>query len=102
MNLSSSVLTFYGAILKNVTKKIGEISMKLSIELPDIKPLSDMNDKYLKEMLIATLYNIGKISANEAAEVLGKTRREFEELLPNFGFSILNDSAENIEIELNA
>jgi predicted HTH domain antitoxin len=76
--------------------------MRLSIELPDIKPLSDMNDKYLKEMLIATLYNVGKISAKEAAKILGKTRREFEELLPKFGFSILNDSQDNIEIELNA
>lgn len=76
--------------------------MRLSIELPDIKPLSDMNDNYLKEMLISTLYNIGKISAKEASNILGKTRREFEELLPKFGFSILNDSQENIEIELNA
>jgi predicted HTH domain antitoxin len=76
--------------------------MRLSIELPDIKPLSDMNDKYLKEMLIATLYNLGKISAKEAAKILSKTRREFEELLPQFGLSILNDSQENIEIELNA
>ena len=76
--------------------------MRVSIELPDIKPLSDMNDKYLKEMIIATLYNIGKISAKEAAMILGKTRRQFEELLPKFGFSILNDSQENIEIELNA
>lgn len=76
--------------------------MRLSIELPDIKPLSDMNDEYLKEMLIATLYHIGKISAKEAANILGKTRRDFEELLPQFGFSILNDSRENIEIELNA
>ena len=76
--------------------------MRLFIELPDIKPLSNMNDKYLKEMLIATLYNNGKISANEAAKILGKTRREFEKLLPKFGFSILNDSPENIEIELKA
>lgn len=76
--------------------------MRVSIELPDIKPLSGMNGKYLKEMLIATLYNVGKISAKEAANILGKTRREFEELLPELGFSILNDSNENIEIELKA
>ena len=76
--------------------------MRLSIELPDIKPLSDMNDKFFKELIVATLYNIGKISAREAAKILGITRRQFEELLPKFGFSILNDSQENIEIELNA
>lgn len=82
--------------------KSGDFSMKLSIELPDIRPLSDLNDIYLKEMLIAALYNVGKISAHEAAMILGKTRREFEELLPQFGFSILNDSQDNIDIELNA
>jgi len=87
-------------VLKNIN--LGDFPMRLSIELPDIKPLSDMNDKFLKELLISTLYNVGKISANEAAKILGKTRREFEELLPRFGFSILNDSQENIEIELNA
>ncbi len=30
------------------------------------------------------------------------TRRAFEELLPRFGFSILVDSRENLETELNA
>jgi len=61
-----------------------------------------MDDHYLREMLVSSLYNIEKILAKEAAQILGKTRREFEEILPKFGFSIFNDSYENIEIELNA
>lgn len=76
--------------------------MKLTIELPEIKPLSDLDDIYLKEMLIATLYHVGKLSAKEASTILDKTRREFEEMLPKFGFSVLNDSQENIDIDLNA
>jgi predicted HTH domain antitoxin len=76
--------------------------MELTLELPDIKPLSDVNDKYLKEMLVANLYHIGRLSEKEAREILGKTRREFEELLPKFGFSILGDTQDNIAFELEA
>lgn len=76
--------------------------MTLSIELPDIKPLKGIDDQYLRELLVVSLYNVGKISAKEAGQILSLNRREFEELLPRFGFSILNDSEDNIEIELNA
>lgn len=76
--------------------------MELTLELPDIKPLSDINDKYLKEMLVANLYHIGRLSEKEAREILGKSRREFEELLPKFGFSVLGDSPDNVAIEINA
>ena len=76
--------------------------MELTLELPDIQPLSDVNGKYLKEMLVANLYHIGRLSEREAREILGKTRREFEELLPKFGFSILGDTQDNIVFELNA
>jgi predicted HTH domain antitoxin len=75
--------------------------MELTLELPDIKPLSDINNKYVKEMLVANLYHIGRLSEKEAREILGKSRREFEELLPKFGFSILGDTQENIAFEFN-
>jgi hypothetical protein len=52
--------------------------------------------------LIATLYHIGKLSEKEACLSLHKTRRDFEEMLPQFGFSILADNHDNINIELNA
>ncbi len=76
--------------------------MELTVALPDIKPLADVNDNYLREMLIANLYHIGKLSEKEARDVLGKSRREFEELLPKFGFSILGDSPSNLVHEVNA
>ncbi len=76
--------------------------MRFSIDLPEIKPLSEVNDIYLKELIISALYNIGKLSEKEARTILGKTRREFENLLPQFGFSILSDSPENINLELEA
>lgn len=76
--------------------------MELLLELPDIKPLADVTGKYLKEMLMANLYHLGRLSEKEAREILGKTRREFEELLPKFGLSVLSDTPENIAVELNA
>jgi hypothetical protein len=73
--------------------------MIVTLELPD----SIASDpRYLKEALIAMLYNKGKLSERQAREALGMTRRAFEEMLPRFGFSILVDSPENLEIELSA
>ena len=73
--------------------------MKLSIELPDIQPLKGVNAASLTEMLMANLYHLGKLSEKEARSVLKLTRREFEDLLPNYGFSILADSSKSIAVE---
>ena len=48
------------------------------------------------------LYHNGKLSEKEACVILNKSRREFEEILPHFGVSILSDEQELIDIELNA
>jgi hypothetical protein len=74
--------------------------MVVSLELPD--SMASVDPRYLKEALIAMLYHTGKLSERQAREVLGMTRRAFEEMLPRFGFSVLVDSKENLEIELNA
>lgn len=75
--------------------------MKVIIDLPDRDDLG-VDEHYAKEALVATLYTNGKLSGREAREVLGMTRRGFEEMLPRYGFSILVDTPENIETELNA
>lgn len=74
--------------------------MKVSVELPD--SMVEVDSRYLKEALVATLYHTGKLSERQAREALGMTRRAFEEMLPRFGFSILVDSQANLEIELSA
>lgn len=70
--------------------------MELKVTLPDIQPFAGLNESYLKEMLIATLYHLGKLSAKEAHDVLGMPMREFEELLPKFSYSILNDASKEL------
>ncbi len=73
--------------------------MKISVELPD--DILSVDQRYLKEALVATLYYTGKLSAKQARQILGMTRRAFEDMLPRFGFSILVDSQDNLEIELS-
>ncbi|HEV7671383.1 MAG TPA: UPF0175 family protein [Thermoanaerobaculia bacterium] len=73
--------------------------MRVSVDLPDT--LVNLAPHYLREALVAQLYHTGKLSERQAREVLGMTRRAFEELLPRFGLSILIDSPENLEVELN-
>jgi hypothetical protein len=74
--------------------------MRLALEIPDTAPIAELNQQYLKEALVATLYHVGKL--REACEALGMTRRAFQELLPRFGFSVLGDDPHTIKTELNA
>ena len=74
--------------------------MEISLDLPDTAALVQPDQTYLKEALVVTLYHVGKLSEKEACLTLGISRRAFEELLPQFGFSILADTPETIDAEL--
>ena len=76
--------------------------MKISVDLPDTAALVHLDQTYLKEVLVAILYHVGKLSEKEACLTLGISRRAFEELLPRFGFSVLADTPETIDVELHA
>jgi hypothetical protein len=69
------------------------------MELPDIP---GVDHRYLTEALVAMLYHTGKLSEKQACYVLSMTRRAFEEMFPRFGFAILVNSQENLDIELHA
>jgi hypothetical protein len=76
--------------------------MKVSLEFPDTASLTQLDQDYLKQVLVATLYHLGKLSEHEACVVLGVTRRAFEDLLPRFGFSLLADDQATIDVERHA
>lgn len=76
--------------------------MKILVEFPDTEPLAHLDQQYLKEVLVAMLYHLGKLSEKEACTALSLTRRAFEEILPQFDFSVLADDRETIETELSA
>jgi len=73
--------------------------MKVTIDLPD--RLGDIDEMYAREALVATLYSNGKLSGREARKMLGMSRREFEDMLPRYGFSVLVDNEENVQTELD-
>ena len=72
----------------------------LTINLPDSV---DMEDSEVVMLLAAKLYEQGKLSLAQAAELVGLKKRAFAELLGKYGVSIFNYSASDLENEnLNA
>ncbi len=45
-----------------------------------------------REALLVRLYDLGKISSGKAAELLKMPRRQFLELLGNYGVSVFDDT----------
>ena len=72
--------------------------MQVHLELPDSVNVDSI---YVKEALMAVLYSTGKLSAHQSCQILHRTRRSFEEMLPQYGVSVLVDSDDNLAIELN-
>ena len=76
--------------------------MKISIDIPDSIAAAKADQRYFQEAFVAMLYKTGDLSSKEACEILAVSRRQFEEMLPRFGVSILPDDRESVAIELNA
>jgi predicted HTH domain antitoxin len=71
------------------------------VDIPNIEHIApQIDERYLRQFLVACLYNTGKLSAKEACEIISITRREFEALLPRFGLAIFPDTQKDIENEL--
>lgn len=74
------------------------ISHQITIELP-----RNMDHQYIREALAAVLYYNGHLTEKEARMMIGKTRRQFEEeVIPQFGLSMVGGTKEDIEIEIKA
>ena len=65
----------------------------LTIQLPETL---DMNEKELATALAAQLYEMGKLSMGQAAELAGYSKRTFMELLGNYGVSVFNFPPEDL------
>ena len=57
------------------------------INVPD---MSDLDSKELSMMVASQLYESGKLSLGQAAEVAGFSKRSFAEYLANYKVSIFN------------
>jgi predicted HTH domain antitoxin len=65
----------------------------LTLHLPDSL---DMSTKEVTTLLAARLYEQGKLSLGQAAELAGYSKRTFMELLGDYGVSVFNYPAEDI------
>ncbi len=66
---------------------------KLVLDIPDTVELSEQE---AKTMLAANLYESGKLTLGQAADLAGYSKRTFMELLGNYNVSLFNyDELEN-------
>jgi predicted HTH domain antitoxin len=70
---------------------------KVTINLPDTV---DMTAKEVVTALAAQLYEMGKLSLGQAAELAGYSKRTFMELLANYGVSVFNYSADELDNDI--
>ena len=66
----------------------------LTLSIPDSV---DMNEKEITIMLAAQLYDKGKLSLGQAAELVGLTKGEFMDQLGKYGVSIFGETLEDID-----
>lgn len=65
----------------------------LTLNIPDTL---NMDNKELAMILAARLYEQGKLSLGQAAELANLSKRTFAELLGNYGVSIFNYPASDL------
>lgn len=65
----------------------------LTLHLPDSL---DMTSKEVTMLLASRLYEQGKLSLGQTAEMAGYSKRTFTELLGDYGVSVFDYSAEDI------
>jgi len=69
----------------------------LQIKLPEDLKLADFE---IKMSLAAKLYDLGKITTGQGAEIVGLSKRAFVELLGQFGVSLFGYNIEELENDL--
>ena len=66
---------------------------KMNISIPDAL---DLNDRDIAMLLASTLYEKGKLSLGQAADLANFSKRTFAELLARYDVSLFNDSLESL------
>lgn len=70
----------------------------LTINIPDT---ADIDDKEAKMLLASRLYEKGKLSLGQAAELAGYTKRTFMELLADYDVALINHSLEELDEDID-
>jgi predicted HTH domain antitoxin len=69
----------------------------LTIDLPDNV---DLNDKEAKMMLASKLYEKGKLTLTQAADLVGYSKETFMELLADYDVSLINYSPKELDEDI--
>ncbi|MBW3545857.1 MAG: UPF0175 family protein [Bacteroidetes bacterium] len=69
----------------------------LTIQIPDN---IDLDDKEASMALASKLYELGKLSLGQAAEMVGYSKETFMELLTDYGVSFFNISADELDEDI--
>ncbi|MFY8020959.1 MAG: UPF0175 family protein [Bacteroidia bacterium] len=69
----------------------------VTLNLPDN---IDLNEKEISTLLAAQLYDLGKLSLGQAANLVGLTKEEFMEVLGKYRISIFGETLEDLELDL--
>jgi predicted HTH domain antitoxin len=69
----------------------------LQINLPENL---DLSDQEASTALAAQLYEMGKLSLGQAAELAGYSKATFMELLSNYGVSVFNHPADELDNDI--
>ena len=70
-------------------------------ETQNFQPHTGVDEQTLKEAGACALYNAEKISLPQAMQIMGVTRREFEEKFNSYGFCMMPSDPETLQIERN-
>ena len=70
----------------------------INVKLPD--QASDIDEKEVRMIVAAKLFEQGKLTSGRAAEVAGISKREFIETVGRYGVSIFGTQPEELEQEL--
>ena len=73
--------------------------MKLEINLPDFL---NIEERELKMILASRLYEQGRLSLGQAAELAGFSKRTFMELLGDYGVSVFNHPSEDLDQDIQS
>ena len=75
-----------------------KIMRTIQLNIPDNLDLKD----YEYSMIIAAkLYEEAKLSAGQAAEMVGITKRTFIELIGKYGVSVFSNSVDDLRLDIN-
>jgi predicted HTH domain antitoxin len=69
----------------------------VTLKLPDN---IDLNEKEISIMLAAKLYDLGKMSLGQAANLVGLNKEEFMNELGKYNVSVFGETLEELEQEL--